>query len=60
MLVLHQDVQSADTCTVNILPCRIHHDGPTKVTKRYWSPSTEGGERGFIIGHSDSLADVES
>ncbi|KAL9618600.1 MAG: hypothetical protein Q9160_006711 [Pyrenula sp. 1 TL-2023] len=28
------------SCTPNILPCRIHHDGPTKVTKRYWAPTT--------------------
>ncbi|KAI7373792.1 hypothetical protein KC336_g20338 [Hortaea werneckii] len=24
----------------NILPCAIHHSGPIKVSKRYWSPTT--------------------
>ena len=24
----------------NILPCTIHHSGPIKVSKRYWSPKT--------------------
>ncbi|RMY10061.1 hypothetical protein D0866_14536 [Hortaea werneckii] len=24
----------------NILPCSIHHSGPIKVSKRYWSPKT--------------------
>jgi len=32
---------AADTTSINILPCRINHDGPTKVTKRYWQPRTE-------------------
>lgn len=27
--------------SINILPCRINHTGPTKVTKRYWQPRTE-------------------
>lgn len=25
-------------CTPNILPCRIHHDGPVEVSERYWNP----------------------
>ena len=32
------EFQEGDKCTVNIVPCRIHHDGPTRVTKRYWNP----------------------
>ncbi|KAI7458180.1 hypothetical protein KC351_g18288 [Hortaea werneckii] len=24
----------------NILPCSIHHSGPIKISKRYWSPTT--------------------
>ncbi|KAI1623411.1 ribonuclease H2 subunit C [Exophiala viscosa] len=39
MLALQQS--SAHKSTANILPCRIHHDGPTKVTKRYWSPADD-------------------
>ncbi|EXJ84832.1 hypothetical protein A1O3_05505 [Capronia epimyces CBS 606.96] len=41
MLSLQRSAISADKCTANVLPCRIHHDGPTKVTKRYWSPQGE-------------------
>ncbi|KAL8769951.1 MAG: hypothetical protein Q9209_004198 [Squamulea sp. 1 TL-2023] len=25
-------------CTPNLLPCRIHHDGPVNATRRYWDP----------------------
>ena len=31
----------SDKTSINILPCRINHNGPTKVTKRYWQPRTE-------------------
>ena len=32
---------SFDESSVNILPCRIDHNGPAKVTKRFWQPRTE-------------------
>ncbi|OQU99090.1 hypothetical protein CLAIMM_04777 [Cladophialophora immunda] len=41
MLALQRPGNSGDKCVANILPCRIHHNGPTKVTKRYWSPQVE-------------------
>ncbi|KAJ4526192.1 hypothetical protein HRR83_001381 [Exophiala dermatitidis] len=41
MLALKRPQDGLDSCTVNVLPCRIHHDGPTKVTKRYWCPQIE-------------------
>lgn len=28
----------------NILPCRIHHDGPVDISERYWSPEVNAGE----------------
>ncbi|EHY59344.1 hypothetical protein ABEF95_015458 [Exophiala dermatitidis] len=43
MLALKRPQDGLDSCTVNVLPCRIHHDGPTKVTKRYWCPQIEKG-----------------
>ncbi|OAP65779.1 hypothetical protein AYL99_01751 [Fonsecaea erecta] len=43
MLALQRSGNLQDKCVVNILPCRIHHNGPTKVTKRYWSPLVEKG-----------------
>ena len=39
-------VSSAHTpisVSMNILPCRIHHDGPVEVSKRYWNPVRDGG-----------------
>jgi len=32
---------TSDKTSINILPCRIGHNGPTKVTRRYWQPRTE-------------------
>ncbi|KAL6233663.1 hypothetical protein BDW75DRAFT_184121 [Aspergillus navahoensis] len=32
---------SSDGCTPNILPCRIHHDGPVESLSRYWTPTTD-------------------
>ncbi|KAL4786777.1 ribonuclease H2 non-catalytic subunit-domain-containing protein [Aspergillus varians] len=33
--------ESVGSCTPNILPCRIHHDGPVKSLNRYWSPTVD-------------------
>lgn len=42
---LKQVTQSENDCTPrlrpNILPCRIHHDGPIDSTDRFWTPSTD-------------------
>lgn len=38
-----------DACVINILPCRLHHDGPTKVSKRYWTPQAK--EDGTRVAH---------
>ena len=32
---------STKRCTPNILPCRIHHDGPIQLSDRYWAPSSD-------------------
>ncbi|KAJ6113828.1 Ribonuclease H2 subunit C [Penicillium sp. IBT 18751x] len=31
--------------TPNILPCRIHHDGPIDSTDRFWTPSTDAKDK---------------
>ncbi|KAL3476249.1 ribonuclease H2 non-catalytic subunit-domain-containing protein, partial [Aspergillus californicus] len=31
----------SDNCTPNILPCRIHHDGPVSSLDRYWTPTPD-------------------
>lgn len=33
--------EKSDSCIVNILPCRINHDGRMKITKRHWITSAE-------------------
>ncbi|KAK2746068.1 hypothetical protein FQN57_003408 [Myotisia sp. PD_48] len=30
--------RSDATITPNVLPCRIHHDGPIAISSRYWNP----------------------
>ncbi|EEQ83260.2 uncharacterized protein BDCG_00065 [Blastomyces dermatitidis ER-3] len=30
--------QRNSSITPNILPCRIHHDGPVEISARYWNP----------------------
>ncbi|KAI9651749.1 MAG: MCM DNA helicase complex subunit mcm6 [Alyxoria varia] len=33
-------------CAVNVLPCRINHDGPSNASTRYWNPrEAPSGER---------------
>ncbi|KAL4927371.1 ribonuclease H2 subunit C [Aspergillus undulatus] len=36
-----KDNESLGNCTPNILPCRIHHDGPVKSLDRYWTPTVD-------------------
>lgn len=31
----------SDNCTPNIVPCKIHHDGPVEIPKRYWNPNKD-------------------
>src|SRR3989442_1225924 len=33
----------------HILPCRIHRDGPVKVSRRYWDPTVENGDGARMI-----------
>ncbi|KAL2002943.1 hypothetical protein VTN02DRAFT_5476 [Thermoascus thermophilus] len=35
---------AANSYTPNILPCRIHHDGPVEILKRYWDPVADENE----------------
>ncbi|EMC92005.1 hypothetical protein BAUCODRAFT_313103 [Baudoinia panamericana UAMH 10762] len=36
----------------NLLPCTIHHNGPLKVSKRYWSPkiNADGTSTAYLRG----------
>src|SRR5947207_1269662 len=68
MLALQrQQKEPLEKCSPNVLPCRIHYDGPSKVTKRFWSPSLEIGNRTtwrgedtqfrFFLYHADVAPD---
>src|SRR5437763_1398465 len=58
-----QQKEPLEKCSPNVLPCRIHYDGPSKVTKRFWSPSLETGKGGrgtqsrFFLHHADAAPD---
>ncbi|KAL1977418.1 hypothetical protein VTN31DRAFT_277 [Thermomyces dupontii] len=41
MFALHTGQSSPNTYTPNILPCRIHHDGPVDLSTRYWQPTKD-------------------
>lgn len=45
MLALRGRTEKQDVSVPNILPCRIHASGPTRVTKRFWSPAKENGRQ---------------
>ncbi|KAJ5160733.1 Ribonuclease H2 subunit C [Penicillium canariense] len=36
-----ESTESTPKFTPNILPCRIHHDGPIVSTERFWIPKTD-------------------
>ncbi|KAK0311405.1 hypothetical protein LTR01_003401 [Friedmanniomyces endolithicus] len=44
MLSLHP-ARTPRTLTPNILPCTIHHNGPLKITKRYWDPQPSSDDK---------------
>ena len=39
-----QSTKQTGSCTPNIFPCRIHHDGPVNASERYWAPTTADGQ----------------
>ncbi|KAI4793287.1 hypothetical protein E4T44_12685 [Aureobasidium sp. EXF-8845] len=38
MLAIKKSENSTPTCAVNVLPCRIQHNGPVNATTRHWTP----------------------
>ncbi|KAK0253798.1 hypothetical protein LTS09_011102 [Friedmanniomyces endolithicus] len=40
-----QTARAPHTLTPNILPCTIHHNGPLKITKRYWNPQPSSDDK---------------
>lgn len=33
-----QRIATPSKCTPNLVPCRVHHDGPADASGRYWNP----------------------
>ena len=44
MLSIESKTHRSRTCAPNVLPCRVHHNGPVNATERYWSPRTDAGK----------------
>ena len=41
-------------CTPNLLPCRIHHNGPVDASRRYWAPEASAGMQLFkLLGNNE-------
>lgn len=55
MLALQSSRKSADStsfadcCTPNVLPCKIHHDGPVEMSQRYWKPVKDEKGNNIIL-----------
>ncbi|MCJ1231558.1 hypothetical protein MMC12_008235 [Toensbergia leucococca] len=52
MLAIQSKSGPKDVCTPNILPCRIHHDGPVAASSRHWAPeiSEDGKNTAYFRG----------
>jgi ribonuclease H2 subunit C len=38
MLAIKKSESTTPSCAVNVLPCRIQHNGPVNATTRHWTP----------------------
>jgi hypothetical protein len=38
MLAIKKSENNTPSCAVNVLPCRIQHNGPVNATTRHWTP----------------------
>ena len=64
MLAIQKPKIATQTCTPNILPCKIHHNGPVNASSRHWDPKTShnGKEEAYfrgrrLQGHTVKLPD---
>lgn len=44
MLTINPTKLSHPQTTPNLLPCRVHYDGPVEPSQAYWSPSQNAGK----------------
>ncbi|KAI5300499.1 3'-5' exonuclease [Ascosphaera pollenicola] len=44
MFALQRKIDEEKQVLPNILPCRIHHDGPVDISERYWLPEVNADE----------------
>ena len=47
-----RDADDLQRCSANLLPCRIHHDGPVDAHHRYWKSETsvDGTKTAYFRG----------
>ncbi|KAK1071930.1 hypothetical protein LTR74_003031 [Friedmanniomyces endolithicus] len=45
MLSLQPTTRNPRTLTPHILPCTIHHNGPLKISRRYWDPQPSSDDQ---------------
>ncbi|KAI9713221.1 MAG: hypothetical protein M1820_001207 [Bogoriella megaspora] len=43
MLAIKKPSQQDQTCTPNLLPCRINHNGMVNANERHWKPELQNG-----------------
>lgn len=44
MFKIRSDEAETLKATANLLPCRIHHDGPVDTTEPFWKPTKSDGK----------------
>lgn len=55
MFKIQTDKEKVSKSVANLLPCRIHHNGPVEIAEPFWKPTKADGEstnRRFIIAQS--------
>ncbi|KAI4793375.1 hypothetical protein E4T44_12668 [Aureobasidium sp. EXF-8845] len=45
MLAIKKSDNSTPSCAINVLPCRIQHNGPVNATTRHWTPQVSADEK---------------
>ncbi|KAE8146313.1 ribonuclease H-like domain-containing protein [Aspergillus avenaceus] len=46
-----EDTNLSDNVTANILPCRIHHDGPVESVRQYWKAVPDEQDKNLQTAH---------
>lgn len=59
MFSLHTTQSSSSSAnqsyTINVLPCRIHHDGPIDLSTRHWQPTKDDNGTTLNSAHGNQI-----